>query len=151
LDERERGRLCRVSDRRARFRPGGLADGDDDRRKRATRPLWRVSCDVTGRVGVGSLGHAARSDRTEVCFMAKQSILCAALALSALDVLLPAVAAAQVELTTEGPLLLASLPAGDYTLTAELPGWQGVQRSLSIGEGSLHTVYVAMEPQVPSP
>jgi hypothetical protein len=56
-----------------------------------------------------------------------------------------------IELTTEGPLLLVSLPAGDYTLTAELPGWQLARRSLSIGEGSLHSVYIAMEPQLPSP
>lgn len=54
--------------------------------------------------------------------------------------------ASSIDLTTAGPLLLMSLPAGDYKLTASLPGWQSVQRHVEIRPGSLQQVYIVLDP-----
>ena len=37
-----------------------------------------------------------------------------------------------IEVTANGPLMLANLPAGDYLLTAELPGWKPRERHLQV-------------------
>jgi hypothetical protein len=52
-----------------------------------------------------------------------------------------------LEIENSGPLLLGELPPGDYTLFAELPGWQRVRREVRVDGRVVQTVRITMEPE----
>jgi hypothetical protein len=66
--------------------------------------------------------------------------------LSHVDVVLEGKQLAQrIELTTAGPVLLVEVPAGEYTLSASLDGWQTARRHVSVAGGKLDKLYVTLE------
>jgi hypothetical protein len=54
---------------------------------------------------------------------------------------------APIQLTTEGPLLLARLQEGEYELSATIDGWQPVHHSLTIDrDHAQKAIYLTFEP-----
>jgi hypothetical protein len=53
---------------------------------------------------------------------------------------------AVIDARTEGPILLADMPPGTYTISAQVPGWEVQQRSVEIGEGGLQRVQFGLMP-----
>jgi hypothetical protein len=47
-----------------------------------------------------------------------------------------------IELTTNGPLLLANLPEGRYEITADLPGWKPRERNVEIERGQHQDLWI---------
>jgi hypothetical protein len=51
-----------------------------------------------------------------------------------------------IEITTDGPLFLASLPAGHYTVTARLPGWKPRVREVEVQRWHNQRLYITFVP-----
>jgi hypothetical protein len=51
-----------------------------------------------------------------------------------------------IEITTDGPLFLASLPAGRYTVTARLPGWKTRVREVEVQRWHNQRLYITFVP-----
>ena len=51
-----------------------------------------------------------------------------------------------IEITTNGPLLLANLPDGRYAVSAELPGWKPRERHIDIERGEHRSVWITFVP-----
>jgi hypothetical protein len=51
-----------------------------------------------------------------------------------------------IEITTDGPLFLASLPNGHYTVTARLPGWKTRVREIDVQRWHNQRLYITFVP-----
>lgn len=52
-----------------------------------------------------------------------------------------------IVITTNGPLLLANLPEGHYTVSAELPGWHPRTRQVEIERGEHRSLWITFVPE----
>ncbi len=56
-----------------------------------------------------------------------------------------------IEVTTNGPLLLADLPEGSYTMVAALPGWKARTREVKIERGEQQQLWITFLPEGEGP
>ena len=52
-----------------------------------------------------------------------------------------------IEITTNGPILLADLPDGHYTVSAELPGWKPRKRHVDLERGEQRSLWITFLPE----